>query len=62
MIAAKFLSVEETEDLSTNMVLSSFLMIHDTLVGGEDDVSKLSGWKNLINKLLEILKFEIESW
>ena len=44
------------------MVLSGFLMIHDTLVGGEDNESKLSGWKDLINKLLEILKFEIESW
>ena len=44
------------------MVLSGLLVIHDTLVGGEDNVSKLSGWKNLINELLEILKFEVESW
>ena len=55
-------SVEETEDLSTDLVLSGGLVIHDTLVGGEDDVSELSGWENLINELLEILKFEVESW
>ena len=55
-------SVEETEDLSTDLVLSGGLVVHDTLVGGEDDVSELSGWKNLIDELLEILKFEVESW
>ena len=44
------------------MVLSGLLVIHNTFVGGEDDVSELSGWKNLINELLEILKFEVESW
>ena len=55
-------SVEETEYLSTDLVLSGGLVVHDTLVGGEDDVSELSGWKNLIDELLEILKFEVESW
>ena len=55
-------SVEESEDLSTDLVLSGLVVIHDTLVGGEDDVSELSGWEDLINELLEILKFEVESW
>ena len=56
------ISVEETEDLSTDLVFSGLIVIHDTLVGGEDDVSELSGWENGVNELLEILKLEVESW
>ena len=55
-------SVEETEDLSTNLGLSGGLVIHDTLVGGEDDVTELSGWEDLIDELLEVLGFKVESW
>jgi len=43
-------------------VFSGLLVIHDTLVGGEDDVSELSGRKDGVNEFLEILKFEVESW
>lgn len=55
-------SVEETEDLSTDLLFSGGLVIHDTFVGGEDDVSELSGWENLIDELLEVLDFKVESW
>ena len=44
------------------MVLSGFVMVHDTLVGGEDDVTELSGWQEGIDELLEILELEVESW
>jgi len=37
-------------------------VIHDTLVGGEEDVSELSGRKDGVNELLEVLKLEVESW
>ena len=56
------LSVEESEDLTTDMVLSGLNVVHDTLVGGKDDIAELSGWQNLVNELLEILKLEVESW
>ena len=56
------LSVEESEDLTTDMVLSGLNVVHDTLVGGKDDVTELSGWEDLVNELLEILKLEVESW
>ena len=55
-------SVEETENLSTDVLLSSFDVVEDTLVGSEDDETELSGWEDLINELLEILKLEVESW
>ena len=44
------------------MVLFAFVVIHDTLVGGEDDVTELSGRQDLVDKLLEILELEVESW
>ena len=56
------LSVEESEDLTTDMVLSGLNVVHDTLVGGKDDVTELSGWEDGVNEFLEILKFEVESW
>ena len=44
------------------MCISCLNVVHDTLVGGENDVAELSGWKDLVNKLLEVLEFEIKSW
>ena len=55
-------SVEETENLSTDMLLSGLDVVDDTLVGGKDDESELSGWEDLVNELLEILELEVESW
>ena len=58
----KKVSVEETKDLSSNLLSSGFFVIKNTLVGGEDDVSELSWWKNLGEELFEVLELEIESW
>ena len=55
-------SVEETENLSSDMLLSGLEMVDNTLVGGEDDETELSGWENLWDKLLEVLELEVESW
>ena len=55
-------SVEETENLTTDVLLSGLDVVDDTLVGSEDDETELSGWENLINELLEILELEVESW
>ena len=62
ILASKLVSVEESEDLTTDMVLSGLDVVHDTLVGGQNDVTKLSGWEDLVNELLEILQFQVESW
>ena len=51
------LSVEETKNLTTDMSFSTLIVIHDTLVGRKHDIAELSGWKNLVNKFLEILQF-----
>ena len=55
-------SVEETENLSSDFLLSGLDVVNNTLVGGEDDETELSGWENLWDKLLEVLELEVESW
>ena len=54
-------SVEESEDLATDVVVSGLNVVHDALVGGEDDVAELSGGQNLVDELLEVLELEVES-
>jgi|TARA_B110000238_G_C15698100_1_gene257171 hypothetical protein len=44
------------------MVLSGLDVIHDTLVGSQDNVTELSGWEDLVDELLEVLELEVESW
>ena len=36
------ISVEESENLSSDVVSSGLVVVHDSLVGGEDNVSELS--------------------
>ena len=43
------------------MLSSGLLMVHDTLVGGEHDKAELSGGKDLVNKVFEILELEVET-
>ena len=54
-------SVEESEDLSTDVVGSGLSVVHDSLVGGQHDVSELSGGEHLVHELLEVLQLEVES-
>ena len=44
------------------MVLSGLDVIHDTLVGSQDNVTELSRWEDLVDELLEVLELEVESW
>ncbi len=54
-------SVEETEDLATDMLGTSLVVIHDALVSGEDNNAELTGGKDSGGELLEILEGEIET-
>ena len=44
------------------MPLSGLDVVHDALVGGEHDVSELSGRQDLVEGLLEVLQLDIEPW
>lgn len=54
--------VEETNDLSGNVLASSLLVVHDTSGGGENDVSELTRWQKLDNPLLELTEADVVSW
>jgi hypothetical protein len=51
--------VEETNDLSGNVLATSLLVVHDTSRGGEDDVSELTRGKELDNPLLEVTELDV---
>ena len=53
--------VEETNDLSCNVLASSLLVIHDTSRSSKDDESELTRWQELDNPLLEIGEADVES-
>ena len=61
MMALSTRSVEETEDLTTDLSLSGLVLGDDTLVGGENDVTELSGREDGVAELLEVLELEVES-
>jgi hypothetical protein len=42
--------------------LSGFEVVHDSLVGGQDDVSELSGWQDLVQDLLVVFELDIKPW
>ena len=42
------------------MVLSGVNVVHDSLVGGQDDVAELSGGEEMVHELLEVLDLEVE--
>ena len=54
--------VEETNDLSGNVLASGLLVVHDTSRGCEDNVSELTRWQELDNPLLEIGEADVVSW
>jgi hypothetical protein len=56
-----FCLVEETNDLSCNVLASGLLVIHDASRGCEDDITELTGWQELDNPLLEIGETDVVS-
>ena len=43
------------------MLSLGFLVIHDPVGGGQDDLAKLSGGKDVVDKLLEVSNLEVVS-
>ena len=60
-IRCEMRSVEEAEDLSTNVLGSGLVVVHDTLVGGKDENTELSGGEDGVAEVLELLEGKIET-
>ena len=54
-----FRLVEETDDLTRDMLATALLVVHDTGGGGEDHVSELTGGQELDDPLLEIAEADV---
>ena len=50
--------VEEAEELASNVLAASLLVIHDTGGGGQDDEAELTGGKKLDSPLLEVTELD----
>ena len=53
--------IEETKDLATSVLATSFFVIHNTSRGGQDQVTKLTGRKQVGSPLFEILQLDVEA-
>ena len=61
MISIEHPLVEEPNDLASNVLASSLLVIHDTSRGGENHESELTGREELDNPLLKIAEADVET-
>jgi len=50
--------VEEAEELASNVLAASLLVVHDTGGGGQDDETELTGGKKLDSPLLEVTELD----
>lgn len=53
--------VEESNNLSGNVLASSLLVVHDTGRGGKNNVTELTRWEKLDDPLLEICEADVVS-
>ena len=44
------------------MLSSGLLVVHNTSRGGQNDVTELSGWQQVLSPLLDITDLDVESW
>lgn len=54
--------VNETQDLTRNVLSSGLLVVHDTSRGGQDNVTELSGWQQVVSPSLDVTNLDVESW
>ena len=54
-------SIEETDDFSSDVSFSAFLVSEDALVGGEDEMSELSGGEDVVGPFFEVSQLDVVS-
>lgn len=59
--SARICLVEETNNLSSDVLATGLLVVHDAGRGGKDDVAELTGGQQLDNPLLELGETDVVS-
>ncbi|KAH3664110.1 hypothetical protein OGAPHI_004824 [Ogataea philodendri] len=54
--------VDETKDLTRNVLSLGLLVVHDTSRGGQDNVTELSSWQQVSSPSLDVVDLDVESW
>ena len=54
-------SVEEAEDLATNMLGTGLVVVHDALVRGQDNDAELTRREHRGREVLEVLELQVEA-
>ena len=54
--------VNETQDLTGNVLSVSFFVVHNTSGSSQDNVTELSGWQQVSSPLFDIGNLNVESW
>ena len=54
--------VEESNDLASNVLSPSLLVVHDTGGGSQDDVAELTRWKQSDDPLLQVDELDVVAW
>lgn len=52
---------EESEDLSTGVLATRLLVVHDTVRGSEDDVTELTRGQQVRGELIDLVEGDVES-
>ena len=54
-------SVEETENLAADSLSAGLFVVHNALVGGQDDETELTGGEDAVGEVFEVLELEVEA-
>lgn len=54
--------VKEAENLASNVLPASLLVVHDTGRGGQHDVTELTRWQQVDDPLLEVTELDVVTW
>lgn len=54
--------VNETQDLTGDVLSLCFFVVHDTCRGGHDNVTELSSWQQVVGPSVNVVDLDVESW
>lgn len=54
-------SVEETKNFTTDLLLTGLFVVHNTLVGGQNDETELTGGEDRVGEVFEVLELQVKA-
>lgn len=54
--------VDETQNLTRDVLSLCFFVVHNTCRSGHDNVTKLSCWQQVVGPVVNVVDLDVESW